>query len=175
MPRAQFKRWIPDPHRVRNTRGLSFLGNLIHDPNLFHINRHSLSVGFFAGLFVAFLPIPAGQIPLAALLALKLRCNLPIAIILVWISNPLTMPFIYFAQYQFGANILMLEHDTFRFQLSWRWFLEEFPKIWAPLLLGSILTSIFFSCAGYLSIQWYWRWHVSKRWHKRKPGRKVHS
>jgi len=53
--------------------------NLIHDPNLFHINRHSLSAGVFVGLFIAFLPIP-GQVLVAAFMAWKLRCNLPIAV-----------------------------------------------------------------------------------------------
>ncbi len=172
MPRKLFKRWIPDPHNVRKIGGLSFLGALIHDPNLFHINRHSLSVGFFVGLFIAFLPIP-GQIPLAALFALKLRCNLPISVILVWISNPLTMPFIFYMEYQVGANILLLEQSKPSFEFTWQWFATVLPKIWAPLLLGATLTSLFFSCAGYLGVQWFWRWHVSRRWQKRKLGRDV--
>jgi len=169
MPRKLFKRWMPDPQRVKNIPGLSRLGNLIHDPNLFHINRHSLSAGVFVGLFIAFLPIP-GQVLVAAFMAWKLRCNLPIAVILVWISNPITMPFIFFAEYQIGANILMLEQGRFSFDFSWHWFMNEFPKIWAPLVLGSILMSLFFSCAGYLAVQWYWRWHVGRRWTNRRPN-----
>lgn len=173
MPRKLFKRWIPDAQNVRKIRALAFLGHLLEDPNLFHINRHSLSVGVFVGLFIAFLPIP-GQIPLAAFLALKMRCNLPIALLLVWISNPLTMPFIFFAEYQVGANILMIEQGRFSFELSWHWFTNVFPKIWAPLMIGALLTSLFFSCAGYLSVQWFWRWHVTRRWQHRtkyKPYR----
>lgn len=172
MPRKLFKRWIPDPHRVRKIRALSFLGNVIHDPNLFHINRYSLSVGVFVGLFLAFLPIP-GQIPLAAFVALRLRCNLPIAVLFVWVSNPLTMPFIFYAEYQVGANILMLEKGSFQFELAWRWFSEVLPNIWAPMLIGSLIASLFFSCAGFLSVQWFWRWHVSRRWERRKARRKT--
>lgn len=176
MPRKLFKRWTPDPKHIHGNPALSFLGNLLHDPNLFHLNRHSVSVAFFVGLFLAFLPIP-GQIPLAALMALRLRCNLPIAIVLVCVSNPLTFPIVFYAEYKIGSNILMLPHTEFDFDLSWAWFKSTFPLIWAPLLLGSIICSIFFSCLGYLAVQWFWRWHVAERWKLRKKQRadKTHS
>lgn len=167
MPRKLFKRYLPDPQLVRSNPALRFLGTLLHDPNLFHLNRHSVSVAFFVGLFVAFLPIPM-QIPLAALGALLLRCNLPISVALVWISNPLTFPFIFFVCYKFGARILQLPERQFHFELSFQWLQSEFLIIWQPLLLGCVLASLFFSCAGYIAIQWTWRWHVVKRWEKRK-------
>lgn len=167
MPRKLFKRWMPEPGQIRNNRALSFLGNLLHDPNLFHLNRHSVSVAFFTGLFLAFLPIP-GQVALGAIAALKFRCNLPITILLIWISNPLTFPIIFYAEYKIGASILMMENPRFSFELSWHWFMNDFPDIWGPLLIGAVITSFFFSCTGYLMVQWFWRWHVRRRWHRRK-------
>lgn len=170
MPRKTFKRWLPTPHTVRNTRALQFLGTLLHDPNLFHLNRHSVSVAFFVGLFIAFIPIPA-QVPLAAAGALLLRCNLPIAVALVWISNPLTFPIIFFACYKLGARILQTPEREFNFELSVAWFQSEFLGLWEPLLLGSILAALFFGCLGYVAMQWTWRWYVVKRWEKRKLRR----
>ena len=41
------------------------------------------------GLFVAMLPIP-GHTPLALILGLLLRANLPVALLVIWIANPLT-------------------------------------------------------------------------------------
>lgn len=167
MPRKTFKRWLPTPHKVRNTRALKFLGTLLHDPNLFHLNRHSVSVAFFVGLFIAFLPIPA-QIPLAAAGALLFRCNLPIAVALVWVSNPLTFPFIFIACYKLGARILQIPEREFDFEFNLEWFHSEFLGFWQPLLLGSVLASLFFGCSGYVIMQWTWRWYVVKRWEKRK-------
>lgn len=167
MPRKLFKRWIPDPSEIRKKPALKFLGVLLHDPNLFHLNRHSVSVAFFVGLFLAFLPLP-GQIPLAALGALLLRCNLPIAITLVWITNPLTFPFIYFGAYMLGARILQTPIRDIHFDWTWSWFETQFPLIWQPLLLGCLIASVFFGALGYVTIQWTWRWHVIQRWKKRQ-------
>jgi uncharacterized protein (DUF2062 family) len=174
MPKKFLKRWMPAPEKIHGNPSLSFLGKMIHDPNLFHLNRHSVSVAFFAGLFIAFLPI-WGQIPLAAIAALRLRCNLPITVLLVWVSNPLTFPIIYFAEYKVGADILLMDTSDFYFELSWEWFNSEFPKIWQPLLFGSIIFSLFFGCSGYLAVQWFWRWHVARRWRLRKLSRKLHK
>lgn len=170
MPRKTFKRWFPNPHRIRNLPGLGFLGKLLHDPNLFHMNRHSVSVAFFLGLFLAFLPVP-GQIPLAALGALLLRCNLPIAIALVWITNPLTFPVVFYFCYKLGAWVLNIPPHHTHFAFTWEWLQENFLSIWPPLVLGCLMCSLFFSCAGYLAIQWTWRWHVSNRWRVRKSRR----
>ena len=170
MPKKIFKRWTPDPHTIRHNGSLKFLGTLLHDPNLFHLNRHSVSVAFFVGLFVAFIPTP-GQIALAALGALLFRCNLPIAVSLVWISNPLTFPIIFFGAYKLGAQIMQIPPRDFSFQLSWEWLQTEFLTIWQPLVLGCFIASIFFSCMGYIFIQWLWRWHVTRKWNRRKLAR----
>ncbi|MFC6755273.1 DUF2062 domain-containing protein, partial [Halorubrum tibetense] len=89
MAKKLLKRWMPDPAKIRNHASLQFLGNVLHDPNLFHLNRTSVSRAFFVGIFICFLPIP-GQMGLAALCALWFRANLPISAALVWISNPIT-------------------------------------------------------------------------------------
>lgn len=170
MPRKLFKRWIPDPGQIRNKPGLRFLGVLLHDPHLFHLNRHSVSVAFFVGLFTAFLPVP-GQIPIAAAGALLFRCNLPIAIALVWITNPVTFPIFFLGSYLLGARILNAPVKDMDFSLTWGWFETQLPLIWQPLLLGCLLASLFFSAGGYLAIQWTWRWHVVKRWRKRQQTR----
>ncbi len=166
MPRKLLKRWSPDPVKLRNNRSLRFLGSFLHDPNLFHLTRHSVSTAFATGLFVAFLPIP-GHVPLVALLAFWFRCNLPLSVALVWISNPLTFPFIVFSAYQVGVMILDLPYVAFSFELKLEWFTTEFLRIWKPLLLGSLIFSIFFSCTGYLIIQGLWRWTVVKKWKSR--------
>lgn len=170
MPKKWFKQISPDPVKMRANPALNFLGTLLHDPNLFHLNRHSVSGAFFVGLFITFLPIP-GQVPLAAFAAILIRCNLPISVALVWLSNPLTFPFIFLGTYMLGARILQIPHKEFNFELSWAWFAENFHLYWEPLLLGCVLASLFFGSLGYVTIQWFWRWNVVKKWQERKNRR----
>ncbi len=170
MAKKIFKRWLPDPAEFKKRPALNFMGHLLHDPNLFHLNRHSVSGAFFVGLFTAFLPI-LGQMPIAALLALVCRVNLPIAVALVWISNPITIPPIFFATYELGRWILDTPSVGFSIELSWEWFSTEFTKLWRPLVVGSLICGVVFGGIGYISIQLFWRWHVVRNWEKRKRRR----
>ncbi len=69
MARNSLKRFFPSPEKIKNHPALRAFEHMLHDPNLFHLNRHSVSVAFFWGLLIAILPVP-GQMPLAALAAL---------------------------------------------------------------------------------------------------------
>lgn len=170
MPRKILRRYIPSSSKVKEMPALQFLGGLLHDPNLFHLNRHSVSVAVFIGILVAFLPT-LGQMPLAALLALILRANLPLAVVLCWITNPLTIAPMFYITYEIGRWILQTPPVQFTIQLNWAWFTNEFPHIWKPLLLGSVLTGIVLGCLGYLTMQAFWYWHVMHNWEKRRKKR----
>ena len=170
MPRKLFKRWLPDPKKVRETPGLQFLGKLLHDPNLFHLNRHSVSMAFLVGMFICFVPIP-GQMFVAAVTALWLRCNLPITVALVWLSNPLTFPIIFYGAYKLGAWMLQRPPADFSFELSWDWLTSGFLTVWQPLVLGCLTFSVISSVTSYFVVQWFWRWHVTDRWQQRRARR----
>lgn len=174
MARKLIRRFIPSAQAIKNNPALHFLGDVLHDPNLFHLNRHSVSMAFFVGIFVAFIPLP-GQMPLAAGLALLLRCNLPISVALVWISNPLTMPAIFFATYQLGRVILDVPPVGVSLELSFHWLAHEFSLIWKPLLVGSLLSGTVFGILGYVTMRLFWRWTVVKSWRRRKWLRSLRS
>ncbi|HAG96210.1 MAG TPA: DUF2062 domain-containing protein, partial [Gammaproteobacteria bacterium] len=53
-----FKKYIPAPHTIIENRWISKLGPRIKDPNLWHLNRRSVSAGIFAGVLCAFIPLP---------------------------------------------------------------------------------------------------------------------
>ena len=42
MPRKTLRRWLPDPHKIVESRAIHWMGPLFKDPNLFHINRTSI-------------------------------------------------------------------------------------------------------------------------------------
>ncbi|HDY81481.1 MAG: DUF2062 domain-containing protein [Gammaproteobacteria bacterium] len=170
MPKKTLKRFIPSPARVREVKSLHLLGDWIYAGNLWHINRYSASMAFFIGLFVAFMPIP-GQMVLAALLAVLTRCNLPLSVGLVWITNPLTMPGIFYLSYKVGAMIIDVPLQDIQFELSFHWLSNSLTTIWRPFLLGCLICGLFFGSMGYFTISMLWRWRVAFRWRERKRKR----
>ena len=58
MAKHLIKRLIPDHEIVRGHKHLQIFGRLLHDPNLWHLNRRSAAGAFAVGLFMAFAPVP---------------------------------------------------------------------------------------------------------------------
>ncbi|MFT5889776.1 MAG: hypothetical protein ACI9BO_002604 [Zhongshania sp.] len=170
MARKLFKRWLPTPEKMREHPSVRIFGSLLHDPNLWHLNRRSVSLAFFIGLFTAFVPIPT-QMLLAALVAIICRANLPISVMLVWITNPVTMPAIFYFTYKVGAIVLGIPPSGFHFELSWHWLAEEFTHLWRPLVLGCFIAGLFAGLVGAVSIHIMWRVNVVRRWRKRQKIR----
>ncbi len=121
---------------------------------------------------MAFMPIP-GQMLVAAVLAVWLRCNLPISISLVWITNPLTMPAIFFFAYELGAFILGVDTQAIQFELSFAWLSATLGAIWQPFLLGCFLFSIGFGALGYFVVDIMWKAQTRRKWRERQLKRKT--
>ncbi len=170
MPKKTLKSLMPSASRIREIKSLHVLGDWIYETNLWHLNRYSASMAFFVGLFMAFMPIP-GQMPVAALLAMLLRCNLPISVALVWLTNPLTMPALFFMAYKVGALIIDVPIAPIEFELSFHWLTNQLANVWQPFLLGCLICALFFGCLGYFIVSLLWRWRVSVHWRERKRRR----
>ncbi len=170
MPRRFIKKYLPKRDEVLNTPGMGVFGTILHNPNLWHLNRHSISVGVAIGLFVAFLPVP-GQFLIAPALAILMRANVPIAVALIFITNPLTVAPVFLLAYKLGQLVLQSPPIDFQFELSWHWLSNEFIRIWKPLLLGSLIMSVSASSIGYTTMNALWRFTVRKRWKERRKRR----
>jgi len=155
---------------MRNIKALRVLGHRIYDGNLWHINRYSASMAFFVGLFVAFIPIP-GQALVAAILAVLLRCNLPLSVGLVFLTNPVTMPPVFYMAYRIGALIIDVPVSDIAFELNFSWLRNSLGAIWQPFLLGCLICGLFFGSLGYLIVNLLWRWRVARQWRARKRKR----
>jgi uncharacterized protein (DUF2062 family) len=166
MPRRLIKRYMPDPAGIREHKSLRFLGRFLHDPNLWHLNRHSVSRAVGLGLFAAFMPIPF-QMLLAAALAILLRGNLPIGVSLVWLTNPITMPAVFYCTYKIGSWVLQLPPRHFPDELTWGWISGQLSTLWQPFLLGSVVAGVVFGALGYGLVQLFWRWRVGRQWQLR--------
>lgn len=165
---------MPDEATIKEHPHLKKLGKFLHDPNLWHLNRNSVSLAFLVGIFCAFLPIPL-QMLVAAVLAILIRSNLPISVGLVWITNPLTMPPIFYFAYRVGVYVLDLPAQDFEMELSLDWITQGVSQIWWPLVFGSVLCGVVFSAMSYLAIRYLWLWRVSQDWNKRKAKRNKRS
>lgn len=170
MPRRFLKRYLPDHHKLREHKHLRFLGDLLHDPNLWHLNKRSVSGAFSVGLFTAFIPIPA-QMLFAAIGSILFRVNLPISVALVWLTNPVTMaPVLYFA-YKLGGIILGVAPEHVDFELSLEWFETEFGQVWQPFVLGLCLLATGSAALSNIVVRLIWRLAVVRSWSRRKRRR----
>jgi len=172
MPKKLIKKIFPNQEQIRKHKSLQFLGTALHDPNLWHLNRRSVSGAFAVGLFMAFVPIPL-QMVAAAVVAIIARVNLPISVMLVWITNPLTFGPIFYFAYKLGQLVLHAPPIAMNGNFGVEWFEEYFDDIWVPILIGSLLLSTFFSMLGYAGIRIFWRMHVVKRWKEKRRKRKA--
>ncbi len=170
MPRKFLRRWLPAPQTVSGHKWLRWLGPIVDETHLFHLNRYSVSTAFFIGLFVAFLPMP-GHILAVSLLAVLLRCNLPISFVLVWLSNPVTMVPMLAMSYQIGLQILNRPSALVEWQFTWNWLQEQGSNLIVPLVLGSVVSGLAFGLIGFIGIRILWRWRVIRRWEARKRMR----
>jgi len=155
------KKYLPTSKQIAEIRALSFLRHLLLEPNLWHMNRYSLSFGFLIGGICCFLPIFFQSVP-CVLLCVWIRCNVPVAVLVVWISNPITFgPMMYFA-YRVGLWILGTEQEIELLNPSLKWFADQISIVWQPIIVGSLACGVAFGMAGFIVIQLYYRWRVSR-------------
>jgi hypothetical protein len=169
MAKKFFKQWLPLA-KIKAHPRLQCFGALLHDPNLWHFNRRSLAGGMAVGLFCAFVPIPM-QMILAAGIAILFRVNLPLSVTLVWLTNPLTIPPVFYFAYKFGAFLLGITPQPVAFSLTLEWLFNTLGNIWQPLLLGCFILGTTSALLGYLIIQLLWRLQVSRLWQYRREQR----
>jgi hypothetical protein len=61
----RFRRYLPEPHTLREHRMLRWIGPALHHPRLWHVNRRGIALGIAIGVFFGLL-IPVLQIVVAA-------------------------------------------------------------------------------------------------------------
>lgn len=67
---------------------------------------HCIARGMAVGIFVSIAPIIPLQTLVAIALAILVRGSKSAAVLGTWLSNPLTIPLVYFANYKLGCVIL---------------------------------------------------------------------
>ena len=134
------------------------------------INRRSVTRGVGIGLFWGFIPMP---MQMAAVLATTpfIRFNVPIAISMVWLSNPFTMPPMYYMEYLTG-NFLLGRRGIQNIELTVEWFKNNLGDIFVPLYVGTAFYSIIVSGLIYFGLNWLWIHSVKTEKAQKKRERK---
>jgi len=156
MPRRVFKKFAVKRHEFGDSWALRPFRKLMQEPRYWGIRRRTVVPAFALGLFLCFQPIPAQPI-IATLIALATRINIPIAAATPFISNPLTMPPMYYASYRVGAWVLGLRPEPFEFELSIQWLTTTFLAYWQPVTLGCLILGTTAATLGYLIVDAAWR------------------
>ena len=172
MPKKWLSRHLPDSQTFGTSGPLKPVGKYLREPELWHLHRRSVSGAAFIGFFCAFMPIPFQSL-LAALLAIATRCNLPIAAGLVWITNPITIPPMFYFAYRLGAWLLGTDVEIAAINLSWEWLSGQFSVIARPLIVGSLVCGWVTGITAYIAVRVLWRLHVLQRWQDRRDRRQA--
>jgi len=134
------------------------------------INRKAISRGVLIGLFWGFIPMPMQMLAVLSITPF-IKFNVPIAISMVWLSNPITMPFMYYMEYHTGNYLLGLEgleNAKFDFEFTLSWFKENWSNFLYPLYVGTIPYSLGVSTIIYFMINKLWIDSVQKETFQRK-------
>ena len=159
MPRKFFQRFLPSPRTIKEHKVLQVFGDWLHEPNLWHLSRRSVAGAFAVGLFFAWVPVPF-QTVLAAGTAIWLRTNLPLSVALVWVSNPITIPPMFYFAYVVGTWIVGSPPTDFHFELTMNWLFNELSAIWLPFLVGCFTLASSSSLIAYLTVEAAWRYRI---------------
>ena len=170
MFKRRLRKWIPTPGKLRQHRSLKMFGSWVEETHLWQLSRTTTAKAFAIGLYCAMLPVP-GQMIISTALAIVFSANIPLSFSLIFITNPLTMPAIYFAAYKLGAWILGTEPLDVEFEASWTWFTQSLDEIWIPLLVGSQVMGLICAVLGYWLIDTMWRNAIRRQWKARQKRR----
>jgi uncharacterized protein len=163
---------------LRHSPALAWLGPALHHPRLWHVTRHGIAIGAAIGGFIGVI-VPFGQMPLAALLAVNLRANLPTAVLATFVTNPFTTGAVYWLAYELGSLlgigdpqqlVTALDDATFASLATLANF-ETLLELGKATAAGLALMAVACSLAGYFGVHWFWRFRVAWAWRQR--GRRL--
>ncbi len=184
LTEGRFSRWVgrnlPTRESMEHNRFIKPFAARVLRSDLWRFTRRSVPRGVALGVLVGVI-IPLGQIFAAALLALPVRANVPVAALTTFITNPFTTPLFWLAAYQIGSFILRIDATTFGQPVAtalnqphvetWMEWLTGAASITA---FGLVVLAVVLAAVGYVASAIGWRiWVAGKR--RRRLARVRHS
>lgn len=154
--------------RVERYRVLRPFQHHFKHRSLWTLTRNTVSRGVAVGFFFAILT-PVAQFAFALVAALVLRAHPIVAVASTLITNPFTLPFIYYYAYQIGAALtgrdvsgmdVSVSQEAARHALEVTgWIptlMDWFQSVGWPLIVGVVTLAVTLAVAGYLLVQVAW-------------------
>ena len=142
------------------------VANRLLDRQLWRLQHEAVARGVAVGMLWAF-TLPAAQMVMAAAHCTWWRANIPVAVAVTMVTNPLTIGFWLWLAYQVGAGV-MGEPALAATPSAGASILPWLASIGRPALLGMTLFAIGGAVSGYLGVKAAWRLRI---WFKRRRRR----
>ncbi|MFT5532788.1 MAG: hypothetical protein ACI8WM_002444 [Burkholderiaceae bacterium] len=166
-----FRDWLRNADMIKKHPHIArFLGKA--QPHIWIPRRRSVALGAAIGGAVSIVPLPAQTI-IAALLAVRFKAHLPTAVVLTFLSNPLTALPILCLAWMLGALCLglPLSWPEQSFGSSGAQWLDWIRQAGKPLLLGMPLLAALLSLSLFGLTHAGWRFAIVRQWRNRRLER----
>ena len=180
MPKKYFRRFLPTAESIRANRWLAWLGPFLDHPALWRLNRTSVAGAVAIGLFSGLVPGPL-QMLTAALLAVPLKKNLPVALFVTLYTNPLTIVPLYLVAYGYGRLLVGGDGGAIPapYEMDWasplastHGLLDWMVSLGKPLAVGLVALALTLAALGYVIVDLGWRAWVGAQWRARQRRRR---
>lgn len=175
----KIRQYMPAREELARNRFLAPIAHRFLTPELWRFTRRSVPRGVALGIFAGFI-IPVGQIFLAAFMALPARANVPLSVLVTFITNPFTFPFWAVVANRLGAFLLKIDTVTTGGAAQsemesgrWLWLVEIFENAGVTVLVtvfGFVVLAIVGAGLGYILSSVVWRFMVARRRQRRLRG-----
>lgn len=108
-----------------------------------------IAKGVALGIFIGMTPTFGFQMVIALFFAYLLRENRLAALLGVWVTNPVTAPFIYAIEYEMGRILLGMERARLPSSFTWEAYADLGWNIMYPLWVGGVISGIILGALSY--------------------------
>ncbi|OYV31301.1 MAG: hypothetical protein B7Z79_03135 [Thiomonas sp. 20-64-9] len=182
MARRWAKLLVRKFEAMQHNRWLRPFTQHITHPSLWSLSRRSVALAVAAGMIGGLIPGPF-QMLTAGALAMLLRCNFPIALVVTLYSNPITIVPLYLLAYKLGILVSPAQTvqplsappgfdwlhlwDSTVALAQWAW------NLGTPLFVGVPLLALILALLGYAITRLGWSLHLRLEWRARKEARRL--
>jgi uncharacterized protein (DUF2062 family) len=169
---------MPSREALARNRWLRPIAHRLVQPALWRFTRRSVPRGVAIGFFIG-VAVPFAHTPLAMVVAVGARANLPLAAASTWISNPFTWVMIYPLAWRIGGFLLHLDRAA-----GWTaaphvvisehgHMLHRIAGAGARLASGVVIEALVLAVVGYAVTALLWRLKVVRRRRLRGNGQRL--
>ncbi|MDR2638931.1 MAG: DUF2062 domain-containing protein [Helicobacteraceae bacterium] len=145
-PIGKWLRRIPRKKQLQGSWLHKKLGDKLLRSEYWEPSKASVSKGFAIGSFWAMIPMPWQMIP-SGICAVIFRANVPLALLGVWVTNPITHPFVMVFQLMLGEWLLGAPSSLS--VLREEGMIAVLKHAPAPFLTGVLVSAVIWTIVGY--------------------------